>query len=457
MVTTKPERATDIPFQQEVLSALAGSEHARRELVGRVVRSPTFVRTERLSTLLIYVCDMALKGREAELNEQRIGQAVFGRSQDYDSAVDGIVRSQASRLRRRLDLYFQQEGADEPVRIAIPRGGYVPVFEPQLASASADTAARATANPDPGSGTAEKPVDTKKSDRILRRWLPWVLCVALALTLMALWIHDRRPQLQASTAAASTHAFWSHIFSRNRPTLVVAADSGLVMFHNMSEEYLDLNDYLDGRYRAELSGPGRFSPAKGSRDWVINLAGRRYTSMVDLNAVLSLGERARTLQGEVQVRYARDLRPNDLKTGNVVLLGASEANPWVELFERNMNFVFHNDYRTNVFSVLNRTPRKGEPARWDSAWNDPLRRVYGLVAYVPNLAGDGNALILEGTSMSGTEAAWDFVADDARLLPFLKDIQRPDGTLPHFELLLGTQNMSASAVHSQILAWRVMN
>jgi hypothetical protein len=83
--------------------------------------------------------------------------------------------------------------------------------------------------------------------------------------------------------------------------------------------------------------------------------------------------------------------------------------------------------------------------------------VYGLVAYVPNLAGDGNALILEGTSMSGTEAAWDFVADDARLLPFLKDIQRPDGTLPHFELLLGTQNMSASAVHSQILAWRVMN
>jgi hypothetical protein len=157
----------------------------------------------------------------------------------------------------------------------------------------------------------------------------------------------------------------------------------------------------------------------------------------------------------LQVRYARDMRPNDMKTGNVILLGASEANPWVGLFESKMNFVFHNDYKANVFSVLNRSPRNGEPKQWDSVWNDPQRRVFGLVAYLPNLAGDGNALIIEGTSMSGTEGAWDFVSDDAELLPFLKRIQRPDGTVPHFELLLGTQNMNASAVQSTLLAWRI--
>jgi hypothetical protein len=74
---------------------------------------------------------------------------------------------------------------------------------------------------------------------------------------------------------------------------------------------------------------------------------------------------------------------------------------------------------------------------------------------MPNIAGDGNALLLEGTGMSGTQAAMDFVADDAQLLPFLKRISHPDGTLPHFELLLGTQNMGASAVRIQILAWRI--
>jgi surface antigen len=110
-----------------------------------------------------------------------------------------------------------------------------------------------------------------------------------------------------------------------------------------------------------------------------------------------------------------------------------------------------------VFSVINRSPRDGEPGRWDSAPPDPLHRVYGLVAWVPNLSGDGSVLILEGTSMSGTEGAWDFVSDDSRLLPFLKRIERPDGTIPHFEVLLGTQNMNASAVRSTVLAWRTSN
>jgi hypothetical protein len=32
--------------------------------------------------------------------------------------------------------------------------------------------------------------------------------------------------------------------------------------------------------------------------------------------------------------------------------------------------------------------------------------------------------------MSGTEGAWDFVSDDAQLLPFLKRIQRPTEASP---------------------------
>jgi hypothetical protein len=76
---------------------------------------------------------------------------------------------------------------------------------------------------------------------------------------------------------------------------------------------------------------------------------------------------------------------------------------------------------------------------------------------MPSLAGNGNALLLQGTGMSGTEAGMDFVLDDAQLLPFLNRIKRPDGTLPHFELLLETHNMGASAVQSQILAWRTEN
>jgi hypothetical protein len=162
------------------------------------------------------------------------------------------------------------------------------------------------------------------------------------------------------------------------------------------------------------------------------------------------------LDREVSVRYARDLRPNDFKNGMVVLLGARSANPWVELFEQNMNFVLTDDF-AGTFGVLNRSPQKGEPAQWKSISTDPQRRVFAVVAYLSNLSGDGNALIIEGTTMAGTEAATDFVNDDARLLPFLNQIRRTDGSLPHFELLLEARNMNSSAVQSQVLARRVMN
>ena len=419
-----------------------GSPGERRELVRRIVNSPTFLRSERLGKLLTYVCDLALNGREAEINEQKIGQAVFGRSRDYDSAVDGIVRSQASRLRQRLELYYQQEGADEPIRVAIPRGGYVPVFEKKAGSA----------RPTPNAESTEAIRGTLPA----RRWLPWGLSLVLGLMLVMLWVHDRRRIQSVAAAQPPTHPLWSHLFTRNQPTLVVAPDSGLVLFHGMSGKDVDLKGYLDAGYRSEPEILPQIGPEVSLKDSLLDLANRRYTSIVDLKTILSLKDRAQMLGSQVSVRFARDLRPNDFKTGDVILLGASEADPWVELYEPRLNFLFRDDYK-GIFTILNRSPERGEPGRWESTRADPQRRVFGVVAYLPSLAGDGNVLLLEGTGMSGAEAGMDFVLDDAQLLPFLDRIRRPDGKLPHFELLLETHNIGASAGQSEIIAWRAKN
>lgn len=432
-------------------------EIVHRELVRRVVGSPTFARSERLSALLAYVCEMALKGQGAEVNEQKIGHAVFGRRPDYDSSIDGIVRTQASRLRQRLDRYFRQEGVDEPVRIVIPRGGYVPIFEPRPPAVPALPAIEPPLSPGDSSGLPQ-PASVPGKTRSIWMLLPWALCAVLAVVVAGFVVRDHARRSPVSSGnVAHAHPLWSRIFSTARPTLVIPADSGLVIFNNMTARSMGLNEYLQGEYRTPPPILPIYGTATTAKGWQTNLAGRRYTSVVDLDIILSLEQRAKLAQGGMEVRYARDVRPNDLKSGNAVLLGAAEANPWVELFERKMNFAFHDDYTTNVFSVINRSPKQGEPARWDSARTDPQRRVYGLVAFVPNLTGDGDALIIEGTSMSGTEGAGDFALDDSQLLPFLKQIQRPDGTIPHFELVVGTQNISSSAARSNLLAWRTMN
>jgi hypothetical protein len=66
----------------------------------------------------------------------------------------------------------------------------------------------------------------------------------------------------------------------------------------------------------------------------------------------------------------------------------------------------------------------------------------------------GNALIIEGNSMAGTEAISDLLFDDAALLPFLGKLRKPDGTLPHFEILIESNSVNGIAGPVHILAYR---
>jgi hypothetical protein len=447
MTRTDRARVTEPLSSSLAATARDWPELAHRELVSRVVASPAFARSERLSTLLTYICETSLKGRNGDLNEQRIGHAVFGRARDYDSSIDGIVRTQASRLRHKLDLYFSHEGAEEPVRIVIPKGGYVPVFTPKPKSQEPDPQPLHESLPLPAA-VADAPTEATRTSGLL----PWILCGLLAVGLAASVTRHSLRNNATLRMQPKPDPLWGQILLPQQQTLVVPADSGLVLSHTFDQKSVSLLQYLAGDYRRSASEPGKATEMQRLRS---NVVSRRYTSIVDLEAAVWLAQHAESMKSTLQVRYARDLRPNDLKSGNVVLLGAFEANPWMELFERNMNFVLRNDYKAGAFSVINKSPRPGEPALWQSKGDDPQRHVYGVVAFTPNLSGSGNALLVEGTSMAGTEAAWDFATDDAELLPFLKRIQRPDGRVPHFELLLETQNMSSSAVHSNLLAWRV--
>lgn len=427
----------------EASCAAGWTRSSRKELIGRVVRSTSFARSERLSSLLAYVCDMTLKGRESELNEQRIGHAVFGRRPDYDSSNDGIVRTQASRLRHRLEEYFTGEGANEPVRIEIPKGGYVPIFREHHTPVVASDAA--TENELVVAGAVQLPLVEHVQHYGWTTALPWLLCIAFALLASVAWWRSTRP-------ASPPHPLWSRLFVSSHPTLEVPGDSGLVLSYVFTRKGVSLSEYLAGGYRmpskvASLHDGSSFEPIQS------DIANRRYTSIVDLQIAVNLQKIAMNHGSALQIRYARDLRPNDLKSGNAILIGAFEGNPWLEMFESRMKFRMVNDYHLHVFSVLNRAPKPGEPARWVSAATDPLRRVYGVIALMPNLSGDGNVLIVEGTSMAGVEAAWDFVSDDEVLLPLLRKMQRQDATLPSFEILVSTQNTGASASHADLVAW----
>jgi hypothetical protein len=245
------------------------------------------------------------------------------------------------------------------------------------------------------------------------------------------------------------HLLWSRIFQPSRPTTFVAADNGLVLLHSMTGKDTTLAEYLNHDFSQETQGLSR-----ERIDEILNISNRRYTSFVDLNFFRRIQQLSSASSEKLILKFARDLRMDELKQGNIILSGARGANPWLELYEPQMNFFGSNDGVRHVYSFINRHPQAGEPDRYFVSDADPKQRVLGVLAFVPNLDGNGNALVIEGNSVAGTEAITDFLFTDEALLPFLNQLKLPDGTLPHFEVLIESNSVNGNAGSFHILAYR---
>ena len=104
-------------------------EAVREELQG-ILASAEFNASDRLKNFLRFVVEEALAGRAERLKAYTIAVEVFGRDPgSFDPQLDPVVRMEAGKLRRRLDLYYLGGGRADPIRIMIPKGSYVPTFE----------------------------------------------------------------------------------------------------------------------------------------------------------------------------------------------------------------------------------------------------------------------------------------------------------------------------------------
>src|SRR5215469_9234396 len=99
-----------------------------QEHLARITASSGFSNSERLRELLRYTVIEALEGRSASLKESVLGVAVFGRKPGYDSKANSIVRVEFARLRKKLEQYYDGEGAGEGWRIVFSKGSYAPEF-----------------------------------------------------------------------------------------------------------------------------------------------------------------------------------------------------------------------------------------------------------------------------------------------------------------------------------------
>lgn len=430
------------------------------DLTQRIVTSELFSKSELLPKFLLHICDRELRGLTDELTEQQIGVQVFNRPLGYNPGDDNIVRNYAGQLRKRLDLYFAGEGAQERIRIRIPRGGYVPVFE-RLAPLPIAGDPASTVNSDSSSIATETqsntsdafppetPIVTSALSPKATDWKAFLMGVGFSLILFCLyilWSSHHYSSLSGTQSAA--HPLWSAMFKKDRDTFIVPADSGLGILQNLTERQTNLADYISGKYLTEISS------ASIDSSNLDDLRTQRYTSIADVNILAKLSRLPEVVPDRYVVRFARDLRMEDLQEDNAILLGAIHTDPWVDLLQKRLNFQFVCESHVNHCSIVNLRPSSNEQAIYENESQSPSHNTFGVVAFIPNLNHTGRILLVEGLNMAATQAAADTLLDDERMRPIIQRATLKDGSLAPFELLIETTSVDAAALPSRIVAMR---
>lgn len=100
--------------------------HDVRAQIQRMTSSDIFTSSPQLASFLVFVVEAVLRGHGERLKGYTIGVEVLRRDVKFDPQIDPIVRVEATRLRRAIGRYYAGPGANDPIQIDLPRGGYVP-------------------------------------------------------------------------------------------------------------------------------------------------------------------------------------------------------------------------------------------------------------------------------------------------------------------------------------------
>src|SRR5688572_25532184 len=169
-MTTVP-RAAACRASSALNGRVAGSAGSNSLSAVAICAIPDSSSAGRSGHLLRFLVERTLAGEGDQLKEFTLGVEALGRGDSFDPRTDAIVRVEVSRLRRRLDHYYANEGAADAVRITIPKGSYAPLFN--TPPAGTDPPAASAKPHSPSVGVWKLTAGVAFAALVLALWLFW--------------------------------------------------------------------------------------------------------------------------------------------------------------------------------------------------------------------------------------------------------------------------------------------
>ena len=265
------------------------------------------------------------------------------------------------------------EGANDSLRIEIPKGTYIPQFErwspERIEGAGSDSRSEDQHFSDQALSSEQLAATNPDLVRTSQLRQPtvrsFVLGVCAGVVCLALGYSVYQRGRNPSTTA---DPLWNLLFEKSRPTLLVLGDAGLNMYSNLAQRQVDVSGI---RNPADICwDPAARTPPGFT--WA-PFAVRAYTTLADAKLLARLMRISTVSTDQMQVRSARSLEMADLQNSNAILSGSPNYDPWISLFERNSDFRMEYEGRENAIYLLNRAPRTGELGTYKWSQSDPTR------------------------------------------------------------------------------------
>jgi hypothetical protein len=372
----------------------------------RILSSKYFIHAPKKQKFLHLICDFYLNGRAAELNEYLIGREVFDRDEHYNPAADPIVRVGAHDVRKKLELYYQNEGANDEIRLGIPVGSYEPNFIRQRTE-PVSAASRAVAS-------ESFELEPALIGRIRLRLLGGAFVVLiLALVVLILSNLDLRRQVREATASKDRALYgpvWEPFLKGSDPTLLVLSNPPVYRFLNagdpevltkksiglMPEQANELTQALEDKFIIRNTPNPRL--ILGLND---------YTGMGEAIGLYRITDLLRTAGKDLLLKQSRTVSAEDLKNHHVITLGSIWTNEWSGKLPIQEDFIY-----TGNATIENRNPLPGEEREYRSRFNEQTGKLiedYALVTVKPNITSENTVMVLAGIRSPGTDAAVEYV------------------------------------------------
>ena len=358
-----------------------------RAQVERLLTDPLFSQSKRYGSFLRYVTERALGSHNEPLTERALGVEIFGRSPNYDTDADPIVRVTASELRKRLAHYYEDPAHAGEIRVLIHKGSYVAEFvapgtpPPPVEAAAPQTPLTAPAQ-------AAEP-STKNRWHFKNRWYYVAGLAGIGVLVAALvWVAHPTP--------SAFDLFWAPVLDGPRDVLV--------SFSQFSDHV-----HLDGVENPQLTWTDPLTPTPDRMDVSWTLYASRLVHVSDVSIACRLSEFLGSKRKHVLIKGEHDLTMHYLRETPAVILGGLN-NQWTARLLPQARFTF--DGEGKVRFIRDRQKPDSREWKFDSNVRSGNReKDLIIISRVSDSASGRVTVLAGGFSVWGTEAAVELLTD----------------------------------------------